>query len=148
VAILRRKKPASSETSAGREQEGPALPGAGRRVLIVDDEYSARQVVGVMLEQAGFDVLQARDASDALAITRAATALVDLALIDVELAGIDGRQLATKITQLSPQTSILYMTAGPVETVGSHGGFADSSFVPRPFTDKNLIARVVNRLPT
>jgi DNA-binding response OmpR family regulator len=116
------------------------------RILVVDDDYQVRQITRTMLEQAGFDVLQARDPSDTLKVIQAAPDPVDLALIDINLPGMDGRHLAVRIANLSPTTRILYMSGVPFEALSEYGVLADSWFIQKPFTMKQLLDRVNERL--
>ena len=62
-----------------------------RRVLIVDDESSIRDMVAITLEMAGFEVVQAIDASAAL--NEIATLQPDLAIIDWMMPKTSGLEL-------------------------------------------------------
>jgi len=116
------------------------------RVLVVDDDYQVRQITRMMLEQAGYEVLQARDSADALRVVAAATPAVDLALLDINLPAMDGRNLAVRITNASPETRILYMSGVPAEALTDYGVVTDSWFIQKPFASRELLARVVERL--
>jgi DNA-binding response OmpR family regulator len=132
--------------SSGRSRS--ALPDAqpSARVLVVDDDYQVRQITRMMLEAAGYEVLQARDSADAMRVVAAASPTVDLALLDINLPAMDGRHLAVRITNASPQTKILYMSGVPAESLSEYGIVADSWFIQKPFASRELLARVVDRL--
>jgi DNA-binding response OmpR family regulator len=145
---------ASKQQAARHVEHRTSAPKADRRqrILVVDDQYEVRDVVRLMLEEAGFDVLHARAGSDALALLDASAGLdaslgrIDLAVVDVNLPGMDGRRLATQINAASPATKILYMSGEPLEDVAAHGVLSDSWFIQKPFTTRELLGRVAQRL--
>lgn len=75
---------------AGTAQESPA------RVLVADDEDGTLVLITTMLTYAGFTVIGARDGREAL--LRAREAAPDLALLDVMMPGLDGREVCRRIT--------------------------------------------------
>ena len=72
-----------------------------RRVLIVDDESSIRDMVAITLEMAGFEVVQAIDASAAL--NEIATLQPDLAIIDWMMPKTSGLELCRRLRK-NPNT--------------------------------------------
>jgi DNA-binding response OmpR family regulator len=125
-------------------RETPSTTAAA--VLVVDDDYQVRQIVRLVLEDAGYHVLVARDGTDALAVLEAATDPVALAVIDFNLPGIDGRHLATRINAASPSTRILFMSGQPVDSLMDYGLVQDSWFLQKPFTHAQLLERAAQRL--
>jgi two-component system cell cycle sensor histidine kinase/response regulator CckA len=115
-------------------------------VLVVDDDYQVRQVIREVLEEGGYTVLVARDANDALAVLEAAENAIDLAVVDFNLPGIDGRHLATRINAVSPATRILYVSGQPRDTLSDYGLIQDSWFLEKPFTHAQLLSRAAERL--
>jgi two-component system cell cycle sensor histidine kinase/response regulator CckA len=122
-----------------------AMP-AVRTVLVVDDEDGVRDVASLALEEAGYQVLRARDAGEALSLLHEVDQPVDLALIDFNLPGVDGRRLATQISAAAPTTRILYMSGVDPDDLAERGIFPDSWFIQKPFTLTQLTARVQERL--
>jgi DNA-binding response OmpR family regulator len=115
-------------------------------VLVVDDTYPVLQLIRLVLENAGYQVLVARDGTDALAVLAAAESPVDLAMVDFNLPGMDGRHLATRISVVSPATRILYISGQPPETLSEYGLIQDSWFLQKPFTHAELLSRTAERL--
>jgi CheY-like chemotaxis protein len=68
---------------------------APRRVLIVEDNDDARQMLHEALAFSGHDVREARDGASGLAL--AAEALPDVALIDIGLPDVDGYEVARRL---------------------------------------------------
>ena len=66
-----------------------------RRVLIVDDDDDAREMMGELLDAMGHDTVKASSADEALEHVQRGS--LDLALIDLGLPGIDGCEIARRI---------------------------------------------------
>ena len=97
-------KPAPIPARAPRAQPGPEL--SGRRVLVVDDNPTNREILGATLEAWGVQVRQAAAPGEALAILRQANSL-ELILLDGHLPEMDGLALASAIRRLPPPASNL-----------------------------------------
>jgi len=110
-------------------------------VLIVDDEPAIRMLIGEVLEELGYLVLEAQDGASGLKHLQG-KGRVDLLVSDVGLpGGINGRQLADAALALWPELKVLFIT-----------GYAESSVVghlrpgmhvlTKPFTIEALAARI------
>lgn len=97
---------AQSETSSNT---GPS----GLRVLLVEDEVTARVALGHLLRRFGVDVLVSGDAESAARLVRALPPdrLPDVVLADYNLPGADGLALLRWIKQRSPRTRLALVTA-------------------------------------
>lgn len=80
-----------------------------RRVLVVDDQDSVRQVIVDQLAIIGIDARTARDGREALQICEGACD-VDLVLADVVMPEIGGVELARRLKQLHPDLPVVLMT--------------------------------------
>ncbi len=78
----------------------------GIRVLVVDDEADARDVVRLVLSQAGASVICAQSAPDALQILEAGTR-VDVIISDIGMPGMDGYELIRSLRALSAVTGMV-----------------------------------------
>jgi two-component system alkaline phosphatase synthesis response regulator PhoP len=109
-------------------------------ILVVDDEKRIVQLVRDYLEAAGFRVVTAHDGKMALAQFRYERP--DLVVLDLNLPGMDGLDVARTIRQ-KRNTPIIMLTARIEETdriVGLELGADD--YVPKPFSPRELVARV------
>ncbi|THD12286.1 phosphate regulon transcriptional regulator PhoB [Metallibacterium scheffleri] len=114
-----------------------------KRILIVEDEASIRDMVAFALRKADMDPVHAADARAAqLAI---AEKVPDLILLDWMLPGLSGLDLARRLRkeQLSREVPIIMLTARGEEmdrVSGLEAGVDD--YVVKPFSSRELIARI------
>ncbi len=109
-------------------------------VLVVEDEIEIARVVRDYLDRAGFEVIVVGDGGSAIASVRSAKP--DLLILDLGLPGTDGLDVAREIRRWS-NTPILMLTARGDEAdrvVGLELGADD--YVVKPFSPKELVARV------
>ncbi|MBQ1032674.1 response regulator transcription factor [Micromonospora parva] len=110
------------------------------RVLVVEDDFSIREVTALGLRRAGFRVDTAVDGRQALAAFRAHP--VDLIVLDIMLPGLDGLEVCREIRRGS-QVPILMLTARTDTidvVVGLECGADD--YLRKPFDLPELVARV------
>jgi DNA-binding response OmpR family regulator len=111
-----------------------------RRVLIVDDEATVREVVGQYLELEGYAPFYATTGLDALRL--AAASPPDLVILDLTLPGVDGLDVCRRLRAASA-TPILMLTARDSDTdkLAGFGAGADD-YLAKPFNPHELVARV------
>jgi CheY-like chemotaxis protein len=107
-------------------------------VLIVDDSKLARIVVGkaVTALQSDWKKLEAGNADDALALM--ATETVDVAVLDFNMPGRNGLELAGEIRKLHPDMPIALATANVQDEIIAQARAINASFVPKPITEEGL----------
>ncbi len=81
----------------------------GRRILIVDDEEAARQGLGQILTEDGYEVFLASDGEEAL--RQVAQESPDILLTDLRMPGMDGHELLNRVRQGYPDMTVVIMTA-------------------------------------
>lgn len=117
------------------------------KILVVDDEPDALELIEFNLKSSGLDVLTAADGETALALAR--TQVPDLLLLDLMLPEVDGLEVC-KILRRDPATSsipIIMLTAKAAEVdrvLGLELGADD--YVTKPFSPRELVLRVKNLL--
>ena len=117
------------------------------RVLVVDDEPDAIELIRFNLKASGYDVLTAEDGEEALLKARKFSP--DLILLDVMLPEIDGLEVC-KILRRDPATAtlpIIMLTAKASEIDRVLGlEFGADDYVTKPFSPRELVLRVRNLL--
>lgn len=114
------------------------------RVLVVEDEADIARLVLVHLQRAGFDARLALDGNLGWQAFRDSDP--HLALIDVNMPGMDGWSLAAKIREKSG-IPIIMMTAACTDEDQIHGfKIGADDYVSKPFHPPVLLARVIAHL--
>ena len=110
-------------------------------VLLVDDEPTLRLSVGDALEDAGHLVTRAADGRAGL--DRARERVFDVVVSDIRMPGMDGISLFRAIKELSPETSVILMTAyGAVEDAVAALREGAYDYLTKPFDVDELLVRV------
>jgi two-component system phosphate regulon response regulator PhoB len=117
------------------------------KILVVDDEPDARELIEVNLKAAGFEVLTAANGRQALEKARAT--LPALVLLDVMLPEVDGLEVCKSLRRDSKTAflPIIMLTARAAEidrVLGLELGADD--YITKPFSPRELILRVKNLL--
>ncbi len=105
------------------------------RVLVVDDSVSfLAAATEVIVAADGFDLAGvAQSGADGLELARISRP--DLALIDVNMPGLDGHETAARMAAESPETAVLLMTATPDPTGRSEAVFDKRRLSPATLTE-------------
>jgi two-component system OmpR family response regulator len=113
----------------------------GRRILVVDDEFSIRDLVTTALEFVGFEVRTAADGRSGLLLVDAFRP--DLIVLDVNMPGMDGMEVCRRLRAGGCATPIIFLTARDAveDTVAGFASGADD-YLTKPFHLQILIARV------
>jgi len=82
---------------------------AGEKILVVDDEQSMTQYLGIVLRKEGFEVITANGGREGL--ERAKTDAPDVVITDIKMPGMDGIQLLQSIKKHDPAIPVVIMTA-------------------------------------
>ena len=127
--------------------EAAEPPPGSETILVVEDEQNLREVTVVLLQGAGYRVLQAKDAEEALAILAGPEPRVDLLLTDVVMPGKSGAELAREGKRLRPELRSLFTSGYTGDLVSRQGVEMDQeSFLEKPFTKKSLLTKVYSIL--
>jgi len=114
-----------------------------KTIMVVDDSTSIRQVVGIALKQAGYDVIEGVDGKDALA--KLTGQKVNLIISDVNMPNMDGiafvRELKTRPAYKF--TPVLMLTTESQEDKKEQGKAAGArAWMVKPFKPEALVAAV------
>jgi DNA-binding response OmpR family regulator len=111
-----------------------------RSVLVVEDDAALRLLCRVNLELEGWRVLEAATLSEA----RVALDTADAVLLDLHVAGEDGRQLLRESKERRRERAVVILT-GSAEVDGETRAIADD-VVPKPFAPDELLRALESAL--
>ncbi|MBT2679890.1 response regulator transcription factor [Bacillus sp. ISL-35] len=111
-----------------------------KTILIVEDEQTISRVLAVYLKHEGYEVIQANDGGDGLALF--AQRKPDLVLLDIMLPGMDGWALLKEIRKTSACPVIMLTALGDIDyrLKGLNQGADD--YISKPFVGEEVVARV------
>jgi DNA-binding response OmpR family regulator len=109
-------------------------------VLVVDDEQTLREMIGINLNHAGIDVIDAATGIEAL--EKMGEVKPDLVVLDVMLPGLDGFEVCRRIREISTVPILLLSARGEEidRVIGLEIGADD--YLTKPFAMRELLARV------
>jgi len=134
---------AESPVQVVAPKEVPAAEPGTETILLVEDEANLRYLAGQFLEKQGYRVVEAADGAAAMQIAVAHEGVIHLLLTDVIMPGMNGRELAQRISEIRPNVKVLYMS-GYTENVIGHNGMLDAGvrLLQKPFNLRDLKAKV------
>src|ERR1700733_11161948 len=122
----------------GREPAG----GAGKVVLLVEDEPAVREVTRRMLDRRGYQVLTAPSGDDAIKIA-GRPGQIDLLLTDVIMPKMLGREVADKVQILHPDVRVLFMSGYTQGLLSAQGVLEPGLYlIEKPFSATSLATKL------
>jgi two-component system, NtrC family, response regulator PilR len=116
-----------------------------QRILVVDDESSMREMLGIMLRKEGFEVLLTESRAQAAAVL--ARGAVEMVITDVKLPDGDGIEILRHVKAAAPETVVVVMTAfGSTQTAVAALKLGAHDYLVKPFDVEELKVVVRNAL--
>ena len=116
-------------------------------VLLCEDDDRVRETFTYVLEQAGYAVLAARCASDAVAAAANSAMELELLITDVGLPGVDGASLAASMRRTHPNLRVL-LISGYHEQIERGSDDPSVAFLAKPFTPRELLMQISRLMQT
>jgi PAS domain S-box-containing protein len=139
--------PASGKEIVADAVQESAGPGFGR-ILVVDDEEIVRNTSKLSLERAGFTVTLAGGGEEAIQILTDGSIRISLIVLDMSMPVISGKEVTQKVRSLGVTIPILICSGYSESAVyAEFAGLDIAGFVQKPFTARQLAAKVTSLLP-
>jgi CheY-like chemotaxis protein len=119
-----------------------------RLILIADDDEDILALVKAVLERSGHEVVAVGDGAEALASVRARRP--DLAVLDITMPHVDGLEVLRRLRADAETTALpVVLLSAQAQEADVARGFATgaSAYVKKPFSPRELAARVAELLP-
>ncbi|MDA8403964.1 MAG: PAS domain S-box protein [Desulfobacteraceae bacterium] len=116
---------------------------AAETILVVEDEPSILDMVRIMLENLGYQVLTAGSAKKAIHLSKTHDGAIDLLITDVIMPEMNGRDLSRQMAAHYPELKTLFMSGYTADVI-AHSGILDERlhFIQKPFAMDELAAGV------
>jgi len=135
--------PRTQESASPVQKANDEIPSGTETVMVVEDEAPLRELTRVLLEDAGYTVLESSGAEDAMETAKDMQRKIDLLLTDVVMPRLDGRELANQMVSLRPDLKVLYMSGYTDDIIVHRGVLTQGAvLVQKPFTKRTLLQKV------
>jgi DNA-binding NtrC family response regulator len=129
------------EVHGTREAEPP--PGGTETILLAEDEVTVRELHKMILQEAGYKIVEALDGRDALDKFMERQAEVDILATDVVMPKNDGKSLYEEIRKIRPDMKVLFMSGYTKDIIVERGILEDEfSYMTKPVTSSELLKKV------
>jgi two-component system, cell cycle sensor histidine kinase and response regulator CckA len=117
-------------------------------VLVADDDHGVRTLVRMLLQRAGYTVVQAASGREAYETMRDRGHEVDVVLLDVMMPEMDGHEALPAMRGIDPEVPVVFFSGFDQTEVAEHltGTGAYTSFIPKPFEKEELIGEIARAL--
>ena len=116
-------------------------------ILVVEDEEAVRRLIIDLLKGAGYEVLAAANAQEAMIVAQERRGAIHLLLTDMVMPGLSGRKLADDLRGVHPESKVLLMSGYSETLAGANALEAGIRYLQKPFTPEQL-TRVVSETIT
>ena len=111
------------------------------RILLVDDQRSLRLSLALMLQNAGYETVEAASGEQAFALLSGAP--LDLVITDLRMEGMSGIDLLKEIKQIQPSLPIILITAyGSIETAVNAMRLGAFDYLVKPFSERDILDKI------
>lgn len=115
----------------------------GKRVLLVDDEASVREVCGQMLRRMGLEVVLAVDGAEAVACFERRHADIDCVLLDLTMPQVDGAECFGALRRIKPEVRVVLASGyNEQEVISRFAGKGLAGFIQKPYLYEHLSNRL------
>ncbi|QEG30215.1 Blue-light-activated protein [Gemmata obscuriglobus] len=141
VYLPRDRSDPSPADSAGALRAPPTR--GSETVLLAEDEDGVRRLAKMVLQRAGYTVLEAHHGGEALRICEQHEGPIHLLATDVVMPNMGGRQAAERLRAMRPEMKVLFLSGYTDDTVVRHGVLeAEVAFLQKPFSPDALAQKV------
>lgn len=113
-----------------------------RRILVIDDDPDIRRLLRLALEEAGYEVWEAQEGEDGLAIARQKEC--DLAIVDLFMPGKEGLETILALRRDMPQIKLIAMSGGSgyTDMLPAARSFGADQTIHKPYELDTLLTSI------
>jgi len=126
-----------------KKEKARQIEEGSETILLVEDEPAILYVAKEMLESLGYRIIVAAAPEEGIEIAARHPGKIDLLITDMIMPGMNGRELAGRITLLYPDIRCLFMSGYTNDSLARHGGLDDDAyFIQKPFSIQKLAGKI------
>lgn len=114
-------------------------------ILIIDDEASVQEAIQAMLDPYPIQTWVAQDGATGVRTYQKHQAEIDLVILDLSMPGMSGKETLAALRQLNPAVKVI-LSSG-FSDVGTFDKMPAIDFLPKPYDNDALIAKISQHLP-
>jgi CheY-like chemotaxis protein len=138
-----RPPPPTAGAGEARAVERGRRSPASATILLVEDEGQLRVLARDILRNAGYEVLDAPNAAEAVRLSEMHAGPIHLLLTDVVMPHVGGRELARRLSIARPRMRLLYMSGYTSDSIVQQGAVEPGvGFLQKPITPDSLLEKV------
>jgi len=111
-------------------------------ILVVDDEPSMRQLINVVLKAAGWTVVLAEGAAEALEAIKTSATIPSVVICDVLMPRVDGLELVRRLCARIPNLNVIFISGHLTDVSWWPTDLREHRFLAKPFENRQLVAAV------
>jgi len=119
---------------------------ATNNVLVADDDFSVRELIGAVLRLKGYEVYEASDGESALAMLEEHA--IDIVILDILMPRKEGLETLIEVKQRFPKLKTIVMSASGArkghDFLGTAAKFGADAILQKPFSPDELLALVAS----
>jgi CheY-like chemotaxis protein len=124
--------PQATQVGAAPSADTVIVRGRGERILFVDDESSITFAMSRLLAGIGYACDPFNDPVEALQAFRTEPGRYDIAILDISMPGLDGRELATALLGIRPHLPVLLCSGYSGEALELDPSLREVAIVAKP----------------
>ena len=114
-------------------------PQSDETILVIEDDIHVMDFVSKSLKSHGYAVLTATSPKEALKIAKKKTAKISLAISDLIMPEMNGRELIRHLKLIIPELKVIFMSGYADDILNDKEEQSEFSFIPKPFTIEELV---------
>ncbi len=112
-------------------------------ILVVEDQDGLRALAEEVLTSAGYSILVAQDASNALRVAQEYSGQIQLLLTDLVLPGASGKEIAARLHALRPEMKVLFTSGHARDAITGNGTLdRNANFIEKPWSPQKLCEEI------
>jgi PAS domain S-box-containing protein len=123
--------------------EPVSAEGGSETILIAEDDTSLRDLVSSVLRESGYRVIEAKDGAEALRKFHENQDAIHMAVLDVVMPRMNGKEVGDAIKQIRPNTKILFQSGYPLDSIQQKGLLGgEEYYLNKPISPQELLKNV------